>query len=215
MAEQKQQHPGPRPTRCDRCHSQMNWPVVCESCRTLYPPREQVDYFDLLGVPRTYDLDLEKLRSNFLALSRRIHPDFFSTEEQDVVTASMRIAAQINSAYETLRDPVQRAEYMLHLCGGPSSSDDKSVPDDLLAAVMMLRDEIDEAREAGQEATLAALREQVTTRQREVMDAIRTLARRMADCSGDENERAELRKQLNAHQYWTGLVRQTRSDSGQ
>jgi molecular chaperone HscB len=198
--------PAPTPLRCRRCQSEMTWPVVCEACHTLYPPREQVDYFELLGVPRRYDLDLEKLRRNFLALNRRIHPDFFSTEEDDVQNASMRIAAQINTAYETLRDPVQRAEYILHVCGGPGRSEDKSVPAELLGAVMTLRDQIDEARQAGDQAALKALNQQVTARYQEVMGRVRALAGRVCD-SASEPERFELRQQLNAGQYWSGLLR--------
>lgn len=202
-------HPS-MPTRCQRCHCEMEWPVVCEECHTLYPPREQVDYFDLLGVPRQYDLDLERLRRNFLALNRRIHPDFFSTEEEDVRDASMRIAAQINSAYETLRDPIQRAEYLLHICGGLSSNEDKSVPAELLGTVMMLRDEMDEARQANDQAALTALHERIAARQKDAMAIIRTLAGKVCD-SDNEQERRELRKQLNCNQYWTGLLRQLKA----
>lgn len=195
------------PTRCQRCQSEMVWPVVCEQCHTLYPPREQVDYFDLLGVPRSYDLDLEKLRNNFLALNRRIHPDFFSTEENDVRDASMRIAAQINSAYETLRDPVQRAEYILHLCGGPSPNEDKSVPTDLLGTVMSMREEIDEAKESKQPAVLATLLERLTAQQAEANARIRVLAAEVCEFDNDA-ARLELRRLLNTNQYWTGLLRQ-------
>jgi molecular chaperone HscB len=198
------------PLRCQHCLSEMTWPVVCEACHTLYPPREQVDYFELLGIGRQYDIDLEKLRKNFLALNRRIHPDFFSTEGDDVQSASMRIAAQINSAYETLRDPVQRAEYILHICGGPSSSEDKSVPAELLGTVMMLRDEIDEAKQANDQAALAALQERIDRRQQEVMGRIRSLASQACETASDI-EQAELRKQLNANQYWSGLRRQIKT----
>jgi molecular chaperone HscB len=201
---------GTAPLRCQRCHSEMVWPVVCEACHTLYPPREQVDYFDLLGVSRQYDLDLEKLRSNFLALNRRIHPDFFSTEDGDVQSASMRIAAQINSAYETLRDPVQRAEYLLHLCGGPSSSEDKSVPTELLGTVMLLRDEIDEAHQAGDQTRLKILLDKVMVRQQDATARVRALASKICDSDSDP-ERLELRKQLNASQYWSGLLRQLKT----
>ena len=206
--EHSQQHVSP--LRCQHCLSEMTWPVVCEACHTLYPPREQVDYFELLGIGRQYAIDLERLRKNFLALNRRIHPDYFSTEEDDVQSASMRIAAQINSAYETLRDPVQRAEYILHVCGGPSSSEDKSVPAELLGTVMMLRDEIDEAKQAGDPAALKALRERVAVRQQEVMGRIRALASQVCE-TGSEIEQAELRKQLNANQYWSGLARQMKT----
>lgn len=197
---------GASPLRCQRCQSEMTWPVVCESCHTLYPPREQVDYFDLLGMPRQYEIDLERLRKNFLALNRRIHPDFFSTEEEDVKAASMRIAAQINSAYETLRDPVQRAEYILHICGGSSSNEDKSVPTDLLGTVMMLRDEIDEAKQENDQAAIKILMERITVRQQEAMVRVRALASEVCE-SDSQPERSELRKQLNATQYWSGLLR--------
>ena len=122
----------------------------------------------------------------------------------------MRIAAQINSAYETLRDPVQRAEYILHICGGPTSSEDKSVPAELLGTVMMLRDEIDEAKQANDQAALQALQERIDKRQQEVIGRIRVLASQACE-TASEVEQAELRKHLNANQYWSGLRRQIKT----
>jgi len=206
-AESSGQSKTSTPLRCQKCHAEMVWPVVCEQCRALYPPTEQVDYFELLGLPRRYEIDPAKLHREFLALNRRVHPDYFSSDDEDAQTASLRITAQINNAYETLRDPVQRAEYILQSCGGKAAGEDKSVPPNLLGTIMMLRDEIEEAREASDAAALEDLAAQIRSRKDELLRVIGQLAGKLCEQPTDE-DRAELRKQLNAYQYWTGLERE-------
>jgi curved DNA-binding protein CbpA len=61
-----------------------------------------MDYYVLLGVPRTADADT--IRSAFRALVRRYHPD----AGEGSSTQKFR---QIVEAYETLADPIRRRQY--------------------------------------------------------------------------------------------------------
>ena len=75
------------------------------------------DHFDRLGLPRQFQLDRDALESSYLDLSRQVHPDRFvggSTAEQ---REAMERSAALNGAYQVLRDPVRRAEYLLSLRG--------------------------------------------------------------------------------------------------
>lgn len=70
------------------------------------------DYFALLDEPRRPWLDPEGLKQKFLALSATAHPDRLpcaSAEERD---AANQRYAEINAAYQCLRDPKDR---LLHL----------------------------------------------------------------------------------------------------
>ena len=60
------------------------------------------------------------------------------------------------------------------------------------------------------EISAFVLRERVAARQQEVMGRIRALASQVCE-TGSEIEQAELRKQLNANQYWSGLARQMKT----
>lgn len=149
------------PTKCVACHQEMHGPAVCDYCHTLNPIHGPVDYFSLLGVPRRFRLDAENLRRRYLALNRHAHPDFHTDESPEVHDLALQVSSALNDAYRTLSDPVSRAEYLLELLGGRSSAQDRSVPDGFLNHIVLLREEIEDARASGDGETLAAMREQL------------------------------------------------------
>ena len=108
---------------------------------------------------------------------------------------SLRTSARLNEAYRVLADPVLRAEYLLEVVGGKSSRDDKTVPQEVLTQALMLREEIEEARAAGNADALATCREQVQRLYDRALEGIGALA---AQLPGTDQERQELRSRLNA-----------------
>lgn len=77
--------------------------------RTVQPPVS--DHFALLNEPRRPWLDADALKEKFHALSAQHHPD---VAENNSGVESMDFA-QLNAAYQTLRDPVARLRHLLEL----------------------------------------------------------------------------------------------------
>jgi molecular chaperone HscB len=75
------------------------------------------DYFAVLGVPRTWHLDLDLLAAHHLALSRELHPDRYAQASPRERILSLERTTAVNDAYRTLRDPIRRAEYILRQHG--------------------------------------------------------------------------------------------------
>jgi molecular chaperone HscB len=188
MADQTEQAV---PAKCKRCDSPMSQPVVCDFCHSLNPPPAATDYFALLGVPRQFDLDGEELRRRFLALSRHAHPDFHAGETQEVQGLSLRISAAINDAYRTLADLAARAGYLLELLGGQSAVDDKSVPDAFLGTMMMMQEELADAKAARRQDELDRLRGVLQTQRDGLLRRIEGLFREHQDAIACQAVRAE------------------------
>ena len=75
-----------------------------------------LSYFDVLNRGTcTYDLDLAKVRRRFHALQRQLHPDNFGGDAPEECQKAAEWSSFVNGAYETLRDPLLRAIYMV--CG--------------------------------------------------------------------------------------------------
>ena len=192
------------PVKCASCNGTLDTPLFCSSCRRLYPA-DGLNYYELLGLEPTYDVDVEDIRQKYFAVVREIHPDRLVADSAPTQRLSMRVSAQLNQAFQVLMDPVQRAEYLLELSGGKAASDDKQVPQQVLIDTLELREEIEEAKAGEDQASLERLRAQIQQRFDQTLQDICTLCRQLP---GDEKLRQDLRGELNAIRYLRKLLEQ-------
>lgn len=103
-----------------------------------------MDYFTLFGLPARYLIDGNQLTTRYQELQRQFHPDRFATQPERERLASMQQAATINDAYQTLKHPLKRAEYMLSLQGFDLGNEQHTMRDTaFLMEQLELREELD------------------------------------------------------------------------
>ena len=106
------------------------------------------NYFELFGFPELYDLDLAELSNRFRKLQSAIHPDKFANASDAERMLSVQKSALINEAYLALRNPLERARYMLKLRGLDLSNDTStSMAPEFLMQQMELREELEQVRQ--------------------------------------------------------------------
>lgn len=204
MSEQQEKT---HPVMCASCSKPMDTPVCCAGCGALNPlPPSMFSYFELFGIEPTYDVDAGELRRTYMQLTRSIHPDVAGRDSDKVRKQALALSSGLNRAYETLRNPISRAEYLLRLAGGPSAADDKAVPGEMLGEVMMFREEIDEAAEQDDRSRLDDLRQTIGKRQERALAKIDDICR--GGDLGEADAQKDLRGQLNAVKYWNNLLEQ-------
>ena len=98
----------------------------------------------MFGLPKILGLDLAALEKTFHELSRKYHPDYFSTAAPAEKTQAVRMTALLNDAYRTLRHPVRRVEYLLSLYG--LKADGSKVPQSLLMEVFEINEQLEEVK---------------------------------------------------------------------
>src|SRR5438045_7208668 len=103
-----------------------------------------MDYFEVFGLPRLLGIDVASLEKTFHGLSRKYHPDYFSTAAAAEKTQAVRMTALLNDAYRTLRHPIHRVEYLLSLYG--FKSDGSKVPQALLMEVFEINEQLEEVK---------------------------------------------------------------------
>src|SRR4029078_7125699 len=123
---------------CWHCQSEVSGEYFCERCVKVQPVSKEADYFTCLGFPRRLTIDPQKLEAKFYELSRAFHPDFYQNKSADEQTISLTNAALLNTAYRTLRDPIERAEYLLDLEAGSVKEIRNSPPADLFEEILEL-----------------------------------------------------------------------------
>lgn len=130
----------------------------CPQCERILTLTRHGDYFSFFGLPRRLTIDLPDLERRFRGLSRQFHPDYFYTASPPERLASLERASYLNDAYRVLKQPLDRAEYLLKLEGLPSvgrHQDANELPAGVLEEVFGLNEELDDiraAREAGASA---------------------------------------------------------------
>jgi DnaJ-domain-containing protein 1 len=86
------------------------------------------DDFALLDEPRRPWVDPEQLKSKFLRLSTAVHPDHFQAAAKEEKRAHNQRFADLNAAYNRLREPRARLRYLLELELGAKPKDVQRIP---------------------------------------------------------------------------------------
>lgn len=142
------------------------------------------DYFAYFDLPRAYAMDRNLLESRYLERSKQFHPDRVHSMSEHDKRIAMERSSAINVAYQTLRDPVKRAEYLVKLGGIDLNSSEPEhgapTPDQaFLISMLDLREELEQAQASGLLA-LEELRERIQkqgdTHMKEAISAFETNA---------------------------------------
>ncbi|HUN80793.1 MAG TPA: Fe-S protein assembly co-chaperone HscB [Phycisphaerae bacterium] len=197
------------PAKCGTCESLQQAPLACQECHQVLSHVQGADYFELFGLPQAYEIDQAELSKRYLSISRNIHPDKFAAGDGQMQSFALRMSAAVNKAYEVLRDDFLRAEYLLESAGGLSAAQDKRVAGELLTEVMMLREELEEARASADKATISRIAAEVGVKRDHVRSMVASLCERL-EGSG-EDVKASLRQELNSLKYLNNLAEQAAS----
>ncbi|MDR0805651.1 MAG: co-chaperone HscB [Enterobacteriaceae bacterium] len=122
-----------------------------------------MDYFTLFNLPVRFNLETSALSSRYQELQRQYHPDRYATASESEKLQSIQQAATINDAYQTLKNPLRRAEYMLSLHGIDVRNEQQTMHDTaFLMEQLELREELDAIeRKADAESALSAFSQRV------------------------------------------------------
>jgi molecular chaperone HscB len=109
-----------------------------------------VNFFEVFDLPRRLAIDGDELQRRFYALARRTHPDFHQAAPPAERAAVEERAALVNAAYRTLRDPIARADYLVRLEEGRTTTEGSEprpkAPPALLAEMFEIQEALAEAK---------------------------------------------------------------------
>lgn len=124
----------------------------------------KADHFQLFGLKRTFRIDLSDLDSRYRDIQAQVHPDRFAHAGEAERRLSMQWATHANEAYQTLKKPLERAKYLLHLAGYDIQAESNTaMPTDFLMEQMEWREAVMEARGGGDHHELERLHNRLRT----------------------------------------------------
>ena len=195
---------------CPKCRATLRSPLVCETCGALLRPAVAPTPFETLGLETAFALDPAALRARVLALSRRMHPDYFSTAAPEERELAERNTAELNSAQRVLGDELRRADWLVKHLEGPDENQERSLPAPFLQEVLEWNETIEAARtgEAGPDAWAAveALGRTLAAERASLMAEAGALLTPLPPSRSPVL--AEVRKRLNAVRYVDRALRE-------
>ncbi|QNA89756.1 Fe-S protein assembly co-chaperone HscB [Massilia sp. Dwa41.01b] len=120
------------------------------------------NHFELFGLPARFDVDMAALDRAFREVQGRVHPDRFVNATDAEKRVAMQWATRANEAYQTLKHPQKRAQYLCELNGVDLQTESNTaMPMAFLMQQMEWREELGDARAAKDADALDALDKQV------------------------------------------------------
>ena len=177
-------------------------------------PSLSSDYFQFFGLAPKLRLASDELQKRFYELSRLLHPDRFMRKSPEEQQYSLDATALLNDAYRVLKDPLQRAEYVLKQAGfeiGEQRS--KDVPPELLEEVFELNMALEEMREGDASARpqLEQARAKFIAMRDEIDGELEALYGKY-DAAPSKETLGEIRAALNRRRYIRNLVNEVEKE---
>ena len=120
------------------------------------------DHFTLFNLPRSYRIHNIALAQRYREIQTEVHPDRFAGAEDALQRRSLQWATRANEAYQTLKKPLARAQYLLSLLDcGLDLANNHAMSADFLIEQMEWREAVAEARASKAQEDLEALYQRV------------------------------------------------------
>lgn len=136
-------------------------------------------YFTLFQLEPQFDIDTDSLEQNYRTLAARFHPDRFASASAFEQKQAVMMSSTINEAYRTLKNPTDRAAYLLRQQGiDADAPEHTSFAPEFLMQQMEWRETLAEARSGQDQTALTALDKEISGAQQELWRDLREAFRR-------------------------------------
>jgi molecular chaperone HscB len=99
-----------------------------------------MNYFELFEIPVSFIVDQSKLSSQYFALQKKYHPDFFANADKDEQTEVLEKYSMINNGFNILKDPDNTIKYVLEIKGLLQEEEKYELPAGFLMEMMELNE---------------------------------------------------------------------------
>ena len=142
------------------------------------------NYFELFGIPVSFEIDNAVLTERYRDLQRSVHPDKFANATDRERRLSVQQAALINEAFQALKSPLTRARYLLELNGLAINDESNTIMDGaFLMQQMELRESLEEIGGKRDIDALGGFMDDVAAQRRQLVERLTAL---FAGASKDE-----------------------------
>ena len=188
-------------TCCHLCGDSLISPLFCFSCNSLQTISDDIDHFEVMGMPHCFEIDLEELESLYQRLTLEMHPDFFGAAPEEQKRLSEKSSVMLNAAYSTLREPASRAGYLLSLLAKGKNLQTDKLPEGFLQDMFIFQESLDEMLESGDQSALCKMNEDLQDRYYFIESNYASLFKKLETSPENTEILQQLQTHLNTERY--------------
>ena len=115
------------------------------------PLKLSSNFFEIFSIAVGWQISIRDLDTRYRQLQLEFHPDRYASAGQTEQRLAVQTASLINQAYDTLKSPLKRAQYLLELNNIDADQDSHITSDSaFLMRQMALREALSDIREAAE-----------------------------------------------------------------
>ncbi|XP_044507162.1 iron-sulfur cluster co-chaperone protein HscB homolog isoform X2 [Mangifera indica] len=122
--------------------------LFCESCRSVQPVDCSVDYFQIFGLAKRYEIEDRNLEGKYKDWQKKLHPDLVHSKSEREREYAAEQSARVIEAYHTLRNALSRAIYIMRLEGVDVNEEETLSDPQLLTEIMEIREAVEDATDS-------------------------------------------------------------------
>jgi len=102
---------------CPKCQHSTPCSFICPTCNSIKDVDSNCSHFDLLNLPKSFDVTSKEIDMAYKTLQKKLHPDLHHQNPESAELASSH-STRINMACDVLSDPVLRAQHLMLTTNG-------------------------------------------------------------------------------------------------
>ena len=134
-----------------------------------------MNYFELYGLPISFNPDQQLVKQKFYELSKKYHPDFYINESSAKQDEVLEFSTLNNKAFQVLKEPQKRLSYILELKGQLAEGENYILPQSFLMEMMEVNEALMELEFDPEPTKLTALKNQIAVIEKQLMKELDTL----------------------------------------
>ena len=119
--------------------------------------------------------DKNVLKQKFYTLSRKYHPDFYSSTSEVEKADALEISSEVNKAYKVFQNGDETIKYVLQQKGLLEEEEKYELPPAFLMDMLDLSEEMMEAKTENDEEAKSSVRQRIDNVQNEIYDPVQTI----------------------------------------
>lgn len=157
-----------------------------------------MNYFDLYNLPITFAPDQKVVKEKFYELSRKYHPDFYSTALEDEQAEMLDKASLVNMAYKVFQHSDETIKYVLKLKGLLEEEEKYQLTPDFLMEMLDLNEQ---ALDVSEQADVDRLTNTITNFQKEIYEPVEAVITNYQEGITSEKELLQVKEYYYRKKY--------------